>query len=61
MPPASPFVRTLFRTDRGGMIFLGLLALAIVAVPVLHVLVPDSSPITAVRMTVCDASTATLG
>jgi urea transport system permease protein len=45
VPPSSPFLRTLFRTDRGGMIFLGLLALAIVLVPVLHMAVPESSPV----------------
>jgi urea transport system permease protein len=44
MPPSSPFLGGLFRTDRGGTIFLGLLALVTIVVPVLHVAVPDSSP-----------------
>ncbi|MEO8316491.1 MAG: urea ABC transporter permease subunit UrtC, partial [Pseudomonadota bacterium] len=45
MPPSSSFLAGLFRTDRGGVIFLALLAALIVVVPVLHLAVPESSPL----------------
>jgi urea transport system permease protein len=45
VPPSTPFLRSLFRTDRGGMTFLALLALTTIAVPLLHLVVPESSPL----------------
>jgi urea transport system permease protein len=45
MPPSSPFLRSLFRTDRGGVVFLALLAITTIVVPLLHLAVPESSPL----------------
>src|SRR6187399_470899 len=45
MPPSSPFLGNLIRTDRGGMVLLAFLALGAILVPMLHVVVPESSPL----------------
>src|SRR5512147_2648387 len=45
MPSNQSFLAGMFRTDRGGMVFLALLALLTIVVPLLHDAVPESSPL----------------
>jgi urea transport system permease protein len=45
VPASLPFLSSLFRTDRGGIVFLALLAATVIAVPLLHLVVPESSPL----------------
>jgi urea transport system permease protein len=45
MPPSLPLLSRFFRTDRGGTTFLALLLVTTIAVPLLHLVVPASSPL----------------